>query len=247
MSTVTSLSSLNADHLIKHFGVSSNEKALSGSLRFIFDRALKESDPHLPPQKKHEKALESCIDFTDFRLRMFRENLRGYFPADYPTDLDSLGIAIICDRYVYDVEDLVDEEDKRFFRVNTDVDELFLTRACIIWEEACSILTKGKTGEPKMQESYFLAHIYALEELKNVNKYFDSYDANTLQEILKDMQVWEKFIDEEETFIGLELREQIDETEKRIIPYLKDQSHATQLKSIPRLTLVQPSTPTPTP
>lgn len=240
---IVSLSSFNAHSVMGELNIAPDMKAETTAIRFVHSMLKNELRAQSSVTKNHA-ASEITIEKVSFRYDLFRSYADEFFAMEDGVKMDALSTAVICDEFINHANEPLqptadEEENDAPVRHRDDgFDIVMLTDACLFYDEA---QTMEQTGIPDDEivfekESYFLAHVNVIENLRDIEESFDDYTIEDLIAIRdKDFTHVPDFI-RPDTQIGQVLQGYLAHMGKRI-DALREPAPLPQKKK-PRLTLV---------
>jgi hypothetical protein len=207
--TVVGFAPFHETGILEHFFLSAHNDADARALRFmhaVMGDELKTANTNRA--HKNQVANEIAIEKVEFRYDLFKTYVESFFPFDYKPDVEALIIATICDEYVSYAAPPEEGPDFPPSPLHNFLDHETVYRAMALWEKACGIEGNGiPTDEPVAYESIFLAHINALENLRELEEMMGEYSPEDLGHIMnKDLAPIAYFVDTR-TEIGKVLQE----------------------------------------
>ena len=170
------LSDFNGDQVIKHFNLSSTHTLEHAAMIFMYRQIREEMAGAFPDNaQKHKEIIDLTIEEIQFRFDLYNVLSADFF-FDDKINHASLSLAIICGQYIEHINapchdsfenDVID----RPVRFHDDgIDEDTLTEALLMFEDARTLLEYGQPPIINVMspESLFLAHIKAMEKLRNI-------------------------------------------------------------------------------
>lgn len=173
-----------------------------------------------------------AIEKIRLRYELYKLHTDYFFPKGYEADHDSLSIAIICDEYTGDIneplqppeppEGWFNDNDNFLRRHDGFTNEDSIEYAYAIWEKATELTGDGLQDDEPLPapEIFFLAHINAMQSLREIQGRLESYDNDGLADILQsDIRSIRSFA-LPQTALGAELLELADQVEDSILPLM---------------------------
>lgn len=197
--TVTSLGKYNAQSVIKALGIPEDDYIAHQSVRFVFRQLYEEFRPiSQNALQANEMTADKTFQKIKHRYDLARLYENYFFPSDHCYDRDPFMVALICDGFVTNInEPIQDPSDSEESIMRDDgFDNDVACVANIIWEGANELAGKGIPEDDKFSfESAFLAHINILEDLMDIESSFNEFEPKKLSDILNnDIVVWRNFI-----------------------------------------------------
>ena len=208
MSDLIKFSNFTADQVRDQFFLSAHHTVETAAIRYLF--AMIQEELNIRTGNKAENNLEvgkATTEKISFRFDLFKEFSDTFFRFDKKPDMQALVLAVICDEYINHAAPPEEDEDFKPEPLHNYLDHAMVRHAMAIWEEAIEIETIGLSGEITYQrESLFLAHINAIERLREIELSFDGFDEEELQKTLAALERTVTFTDKD-TKIGVILAE----------------------------------------
>lgn len=216
----------NGEQVSRHFGVAPHNTHDRAAMHYMF-RVMKEEIPAKDRDGLKEVA-NITIEKIEFRYDVYRGFCEDFFLGS-PFDEEALSLAVICDEYVNHVNEVdyakleeMDEGTDEIPHRNDGFSDETAKMACTFWEDACSFesgITRGQENQYP-PESLFLAHVNALESLREHEQRRDDYEIDEIREIVNvDLPNMRAFA-RPDTDIGQHLLKFIDYTEQELSVYL---------------------------
>lgn len=168
------------------------------------------------------KTITAAIDETSSRIQPRLDMFNNWAPdffKDKTSDRNALLIAVICDDFVEEANNLErDDDDNPPVGIRKDFqDDRAIGIAVMLFDQATGLNEHGLLeGEAISEEAFFLAHINAIEDLAHKLDTLDQYEYDELIAMQKgDIDPAKSFL-RKDTAIGQELSSLIDELEEAI-------------------------------
>lgn len=218
--TVTSLGKHNAQSVIDALGIPKDDKIAQQCVKFIFKQLYGE---FRQTSQNSLQANDTTADETFKKIKDRYDLARLYepyfFPQDHCYDRDAFIVALICDEFVTNINELIQDPNnpEECVMRNDGFDDDVACAANIIWENACSLQVQGTPEDGDFSyEAAFLAHINIFEDLMEIEKSFNDHDREKLISILdKDIPVWKNFVFTW-TGVGRDLKDYIENVERAL-------------------------------
>lgn len=237
---IISLSEFNADLIAAHFQVPPHRPYELNAMRFMF-RMYSDELPKTGNRCTHTKIVaEAVIEKIEFRYDLYKHFVDDFFKLSARYDHKAIAHAVICDGYTTQAN----EE----HRTHNDyqVEETIL-KACNIRDDALLLESAGMPEDISIiePESIFLAHIHAIENLKELEESLEDHSIQELQKyFLKEFPVIRSFI-MPDTLIGKKLEEFLDHMSAEIMTMLQPLKQLEYKPQRPALRIVVNNGPAP--
>lgn len=190
MSDLIKFSNFTADQVRDQFFLSAHHTVETAAIRYLF--AMMQEELNIRTGSKAENNVQvgkATIEKISFRFDLFKEFSGQFFAFDDKPDRLALVLAVICDEYINHAAPPEEDEDFKPEPLHNYLDHAMVRRAVAMWEEAIEIETIGLCDETTYQrESLFLAHINAMEHLRDIELSLDGFDNEELEKTLKDLE-----------------------------------------------------------
>ena len=174
--------------LLEHFFISAQPPGVeSQALRFMFAVLGDELPKNTTNQAVQNTATqEIAIEKIEFRFDMLREHAENFLPRKHKPDMAALTLAVICDEYLEYAAPPQDVEVDGSSPLHAYLDHDTVYRAMTIWDEAVAIESSGlREDTPVSGEALLLAHINAMQHLRELEQDFDEYEPAELLSALQ--------------------------------------------------------------
>ena len=237
-SRIYDLSEFNGDQVTRHFGLTSEHRVEYAAMHFMFRMIKEEIAIDYPDKAQKYSEIAACtIAHMETRFNFYNEMAADFFYGDY-IEKDALCLAVICGNFLQRLNDeypreLHAPEEPTNYR-NDGIDSETILCALNMYEDVKNLRENGKPVEEYGMccESVFLAHIYALDWLCDVESGVEEID--DLDKFLeKDLPNIRSFV-RADTEIGRELAKYLDHMEGLMAPI----EAVTTPRKTPVLTLV---------
>ncbi|PZO85766.1 MAG: hypothetical protein DI626_07120 [Micavibrio aeruginosavorus] len=220
---IVSLSSFNAHSVMGELNIAPEMKHEMVAIRFVHSVMKSELRAQSRVTQNHA-ASEVTSEKISFRYELFRSFADDFFAMDHGIKMDALSTAVICDELIEHANEPLqptpeEEESGAPHRSRNDgFDADILHSACIFFEEALHIEQMGILDDAPAfeRESFFLAHVNAIGNLRDIEESFDEYSPEDLFSIRdKDLSLIPRFMNRD-TQIGQCLQSYLDHMTARI-------------------------------
>ena len=221
------LSDFGFEVVVAHFKLTKEQRHEHAAMRTVFRDCIEFIPTFSDAENARIRAADIAIKKIEPRYRLFIAHADDFFKNLEKYNKSALAWAVVANDLVSDAcENSENSEDSTNLQT--------LRKGQRIWEDACAILAdEDLPNYTFAPESFFLAHVDAIEDLTDLELHLDGWSLGELIDKKNDgFSVFKKFL-RQDTSLGQVLAAQISIVEDRIAAFIDTQPQEPAPKPIP--------------
>lgn len=217
---VTYLAALIEHPALHELGIPSQNGIEAQALRFVFQQAVEDLPPSTSALNRQQKAAQNAVEEVGIRYALYEQHYEDFFKG--PHRKNPLIIALFCNVRTLDANSPQADDNGDMIYTENHFDEKDVIDANHIFDQAYEL---GQSGyqpeiEEPIEESIFLAHIFAIEYLNEMGESlnenpFEEYTQQDIIDKVKEFKDIRSYL-RADTEIGAELQVFLDGLEAEL-------------------------------